>query len=132
MTEPARKSHSIDLDALEQELAPLMPKRPDRESGWSAERAIQPDIGKLSAEAVLKQYDQTAKDVEALGVTVKEWVGKLDAALVDLNDNLKLIGEAAQHVRAKGDAVHALIAEATSVSKIIRDTCADFTKKVVV
>ena len=89
-----------------------------------------PDIGKLSAEAVLKQYEQTAKDVEELGVTVKEWIAKLEAILKDCHEDLDLISKAAQHVRSKGDAIYAVIDQATQVSKMIRDTCTDFTNKV--
>jgi ribonuclease HII len=96
------------------------------------ERGVKPapDIGKLSAEAVLKQYDQTAKDVEELGTTVKEWIAKLEAILKDCHEDLDLISKAAQHVRTKGDAIYAVIDQATQVSKMIRDTCADFTTKV--
>ena len=89
-----------------------------------------PDIGKLSAEAVLKQFEQTSKDVEALGVTVKDWIAKLEAVLADCHSDLTLIADAAKQVQAKGDAIHTVIADATAMSKIIRDTCADFTKKV--
>lgn len=89
-----------------------------------------PDIGKLSAEAVRKQWEQTAKEVEDLGTMVKDLIGKLDHELKECDESLKLIAEAAKHVREKGDATHAVIDQASSLSKILRDICTDINKKV--
>jgi hypothetical protein len=129
---PRRRPQPVDLDAvresddLERDIKNLLGN-----GGTHRAPPVQhEDIGKLSAEAVLKQYEQTAKDVENLGVTVKEWIAKLEGVLKDCNDDLKLISDAAKHVRDKGDAIHAVIDQASAVSKTIRDTCADFTSKV--
>jgi ribonuclease HII len=120
-----RRPHLAALDALERELIPtLHVAQPGPEQEQPA------DIAKLSAEAMLTQYDQTAKGIEELGTVVKDLAGKLQAELEGCNDALKLIAAAAAHVREKGDATHTVIAEASSVLKIIRETCADFTNKV--
>jgi hypothetical protein len=126
---PRRRPQPVDLDAGDQ-----VDLERDIQSLLGTGRRPQPqqheDIGKLSAEAVLKQYEQTAKDVENLGETVKVWIAKLETVLKDCHDDLRLISDAAKHVRDKGDAIHAVIDQASAVSKTIRDTCADFTKKV--
>jgi ribonuclease HII len=121
-----RQPRSVNLvDEVEHELRRTPPPRIIEDAAPN-----KPDIGRMSAEAVLAQYEATAKDVEALGETVKDWVAKLEAVLKDCHEDLKLISDAAQHVRKKGDEIHAVIEQATSMSKIIRDTCADFTSKV--
>lgn len=88
------------------------------------------DIGRLSAEAVLKQWEETAKAFESLGVEVKERAAKLEAALRDCDQDLELLAQAAQKIRSKGEALHDLIAEASSTSNILRDLVADANGKV--
>ena len=86
------------------------------------------DIGRLSAEAVMKQWEQTAKDVENLSAEIKERAAKLEAALQDCDQDLKLLGEAARHILKKGETIRTMIEEANETSRKIRDACADFTK----
>jgi hypothetical protein len=88
------------------------------------------DIGKLSAEAVLSQYDQAAKSVEELGNEIKDRIRKLEAAMIEANNDLKLIADASQKIMEKGKQVYLQIEEASGVSKDIRDTCAEFVRRV--
>lgn len=88
------------------------------------------DIGRLSAEAVMKQWQQTAADIESMASEVKERAAKLEAALQDCDQDLKLLAGAAQAIRTKGTAIHAMIEQANETSKNIRDIVADFNNKV--
>ena len=88
------------------------------------------DIGRMTAEAVLQVYDTTAKQVEGMGTEIKALIAKLAQAMADADADLKLLGEAANAIRAKGDRLRTLLSEASETSKLIRDACQDFKDKV--
>lgn len=87
------------------------------------------DLGKLSAEAVQTQYELAAKAVEELGVAVRERIARLQAALEECDSDLKLLADAAAHIRDKGNLVYAQIDEASALSSEIRTTVSDFKTK---
>lgn len=88
------------------------------------------DVGRLSAQAVMAQYEYAAKCVEELGAEVKDRVQKLEAQLKEADIDLKLIGDAATKIREKGKLIHTQIEEASQLSQDIRETCAEFVRKV--
>jgi hypothetical protein len=120
---------AIEADDLENEIGDMLRDTRQRPVIQPA-APQQDDIGRLSAEAVLAQYDHAAKCVEELGLEVKERIRKLEDQLKEADADLKLIGEAANKIREKGKLVHAQIEEASQLSKDIRETCAEFVRKV--
>lgn len=86
--------------------------------------AEEPDIGKLSAEAVQAQYEHAARSVEHMGEEIQDRIRKLNAALGECHGDMGLLAEAAKAIRDKGHLVAAQIQEAANVSKTIRETCA--------
>ena len=120
MIEPKPHLRSVDLDNLERDVASALNRQPVQEQ----------DIGRLSAEAVLAQYEAAAKSVEGMGDEIKDRIKRLEAALVEADQDLKLVAEAAAAIREKGRLVYVQIEEASGVSEKIRNACADFRKKV--
>lgn len=98
--------------------------------GSTVEHVSEGDIGRLSAEAVLSQYEAAAKAVEGMGEEIKDRINRLEAALVEADKDMKLVAEAAAAIREKGKLVYVQIQEASGVSDAIRSACADFHKKV--
>src|SRR5690242_9367012 len=47
------------------------------------------EIGKLSAEAIVKEYEETAKEIEAMGDVVKEMVQRSEQLVASANTMLK-------------------------------------------
>lgn len=98
------------------------------------QRKIEPvgesDVGRLSAEAVLAQYEAAAKAVEGMGDDVKIRIDRLEKALTEADQDLKLVAETAAAIREKGKLVQVQIEEASTLSKDIKDACAEFRKKV--
>jgi len=88
------------------------------------------DLGRMSAEAVMAQYEAAAKAVEEMGVAVKERISKISAALIECDADMKEIAETANSIREKGKLVQAQIEEASALSSSIRDACVDFKKRV--
>ena len=110
-----------DIAALEDGIAELARLAP---------RDINPaDLGKLTSEAVLAQFDHAAKAVEAMGVAVRESAAKMEAAMKDHTADLELISKAAEHIRQKGANVQAQIEQASALTAEIREACAQFQKE---
>jgi hypothetical protein len=118
MQEAITRWHHADLDALEREMGEFIDSPPP------APR----DLGALSAEAVLMQYEAAAQSFEELGTEIKDRIARLQAALAECDSDLRLIAEGAKAIREKGRLAHAQIAEACLVSSQIRQTCDAFSK----
>ena len=121
MQEAIIRRRPANLSELEQEMNEFIGSQED-EPG---------DLGALSAQAVLMQYEAAAKSFEELGVEIKDRIGKLQAMLKECDSDLKLIAEGAKAIREKGKLAHAQIAEACLVSSQIRSTCEAFGKSLV-
>jgi hypothetical protein len=111
VTRYSQQRTPIDLDALESEIGnhPQLPAlAPD-----------EPNIGKLSADAVLEQYKMAAKSVEEMGNEVQQRITALNAAMAECDADLKLLKDAAIAIREKGKYAHAEIERTAAVSKDI-------------
>jgi hypothetical protein len=116
------------------------------------------DLGRMSAEAVMTQYEATAQCVEDMGKTVKgmaeqiaaklveydtdmkrmvaetstmvrDTANKLAEVLVECDADMKIIKETSEAIREKGKHSQALIEQVSALSGAIRETCADFRQK---
>jgi uncharacterized coiled-coil DUF342 family protein len=123
MTEPtpiARRAVA-ELDHLEREISrprPIAPKSPQID-----------ELGRMSAEAVLAQYEATAQEVEKMGDTIKDSVKKLGQSMIECDNDMKVVLETAAAIREKGKHNEALIARISDMSKVIREACAAFKKQ---
>ena len=88
------------------------------------------DLGRMSAEAVLTQWEAAAKAVEEMGHSVGERVKAIAASMLECDRDMKMITETAKAIRDKGKLVEAQIEEASALSGSIRAACDDFKKKV--
>src|SRR5215468_11670248 len=52
------------------------------------------EIGRLSAEAIAKEYEETAKEIEAMGEVVREMVQRCEQLTTSASSMLKEIGRA--------------------------------------
>jgi hypothetical protein len=88
-------------------------------------------LGRLSAEAVQKQYEVAAQEVTKMGIVIKERIQALEQCLQECDNDLKVIGEMSQAIVDKGTHVAAEIEQTNAVAADIRAACADFQKKIV-
>jgi len=87
------------------------------------------ELGKLSAEAVMQQWETAATGVEALGADVKQMIGKLRDEMVRCDENLKRLAETAAEIREQGKLAQALVERSGMQSDDIRATCEGLSKK---
>jgi len=88
------------------------------------------DLGRMSAEAVMKQCEATVASVEEMGKTVQNLVKRLGESLIECDTDLKHVAEATHAIREKAKHTEAVIDHVNDLSKSIRAACADFQKKV--
>jgi uncharacterized coiled-coil DUF342 family protein len=118
----------VDLHALEKDISSPLPTVQIKPA---QQMQTEPDIGKLSADAVLEQYNMAAQSVEAMGEEVQKRIRALEAAMKECDDDMKLLKEAADSIKEKGRHAHAEIERTSAVSKDIREIVAAIKAKLV-
>jgi methyl-accepting chemotaxis protein len=89
-----------------------------------------PDIGRLSADAVMATAEAAAKEVESLKAMVKELAPELEKSMAEMDKSLATIAEAAKQVRDRGERTRLQVQAANDLAKEIAAKCAEFTKMV--
>ena len=87
------------------------------------------EIGKLSAEAVVREYEAAAKEIEAMGAELIERVKQCEAMTRDalaVTDELK---DTAQRYREEAKRVFVQIEDCSLVTAEVRKTCLELKEK---
>lgn len=87
------------------------------------------EIGKLSAEAIVKEYEETAKEIEAMGDVVRDMVKRCDELSASASSMLKDIRLTASRYRKEGKRMFAEIESCSSAADEVRKLCEDFRDK---
>jgi hypothetical protein len=88
------------------------------------------EIGKLSAEAVVREYEATAKEIEAMGSELIERVRQCEAMTRDalaVNEELR---EMANRYREEAKRVFVQIENCSLVTAEVRKTCLELKEKI--
>ena len=86
-------------------------------------------LGRLSAEAVVREYESTALNVEGMGKELKELAVKTAAMVADLEDVLKEVNETAANVREHGKRVFLHVQNCSQMADAARKACDDVKAK---
>src|SRR5436309_10192477 len=89
------------------------------------------EIGKLSAEAVVREYEAAAKDIEALGVELVEHVKQCEAMSRQTLIVIDELKETAERYREEAKRVFLQIETYSLVTAEVRKTCAEMREKIV-
>jgi hypothetical protein len=90
------------------------------------------EIGRLSAEAVVREYEAAAKDIETMGAELIECVKQCEAMAreaLSVNQELK---ETAQRYREEAKRVFVQIETCSLVTAEVRKTCSELKDKIAV
>ena len=87
------------------------------------------EIGKLSAEAIVKEYEETAKEIEAMGDVVRDMVKRYDQLSTSASSMLKDIKSTAARYRKEGKRMFVEIETCSSAAEEVRKLCEDFRDK---
>jgi hypothetical protein len=88
------------------------------------------EIGKLSAEAVVREYEAAAKDIEDLGVELVGHVKQCEAMSREALTVIEELKETAGRYREEAKRVFLQIENCSLVTAAVRKTCAEMKEKI--
>jgi len=111
-------------DDLERDIAQLARIRPTLRDG-----AVDlEDLGKMTGDAVMAQYEAAAKAVESMGEGLKACIKQIEATLVTCSKDMQFVAETAEMIRQKGGDTQHMMEKVALFSKATREACVDFRK----
>jgi phage host-nuclease inhibitor protein Gam len=103
----------------------LVPRVPD----YVSHREDVSEIGKLSAEAIVKEYEETAKEIETMGNVVREMVQRCEQLTASASAMLADIRTTAARYRKEGKRMFTEIESCSSATDEVRRLCETFRDK---
>jgi hypothetical protein len=120
-----------DREGQPTDFAPLSVRAPDMAMpDYVEHRDGATEIGRLSAEAVVREYEAAAKDIEALGVELVENVRQCEAMNRDSLVVIEELKETAARYRAEAKRVFVQIENYSLMMAEVRKTCAAIRDKI--
>ena len=116
--------HALDV-VPRTNLAPPVPE-------YVSHRDDVSEIGKLSAEAIVKEYEETAKEIEAMGEVVREMVRRCEQLSNSASGMLRDIKATAARYRKEGKRMFTEIESCSSATDEVRRLCEAFRDKIAV
>jgi len=92
--------------------------------------AEQPDIGKLSAEGITREFEAAAKEVEAMGQELQEAARRCEATVAGAHQAVEEVKETAALIRDKGKHYSAQIEDVSAMTAEVRATCSAMKAKI--
>ena len=87
-------------------------------------------VGKLSAEAVVREYDAAVKEIEALGAELTEAAKKCEAMVAGVHATVGEIKELAANYREEGKRYFLQIEDCSLMTAEVRSVCEMLKKKI--
>jgi len=87
-------------------------------------------VGKLTAEVVVREYDAAVKEIEALGAELTEAARKFEATVAGVNATVNEIKELAASYREEGKRYFLQIEECSLMTSEVRIVCETLKKKI--
>ena len=105
---------------------PRIPGVPD----YVSHREDVSEIGNLSAEAIVREYEATAKEIEAVGEFVREMAQRCEQLTTSASTMLKEIKTTAARYRKEGKRIFNEIESCSSATDEVRQLCDSFRDKI--
>jgi hypothetical protein len=87
-------------------------------------------VGKLSAEVIIREYDAAVKEIEALGAELTEAAKKCEAMVAGVHSVVNEIKELAANYREEGKRYFLQIEECSLMTSEVRTVCEALKKKI--
>jgi signal transduction protein with GAF and PtsI domain len=142
MRVPNAAAKPFDVNQIEGEIEEAVHQRPPYiQAVGSAPRALAvpeyvshredaTEIGRLSAEAIVREYEVTAKEIEAVGEFVKEMAQRCEQLTTSASAMLKDIKTTAARYRKEGRRIFNEIESCSSTTDEVRQLCESFRDKI--
>ncbi|AHY50919.1 MULTISPECIES: hypothetical protein [Bradyrhizobium] len=130
--EQLRRREGVNLVQLEQDIASVR-------TGSSIASIALPDyvehtegvtrVGALSAEAVIRDYESAAKEIEAMGAELIDAARKCEALTAQVHDAIAFMRETAAGYRDEGRKIFKRIEECALFTEDVRKTCEEVKRR---
>jgi hypothetical protein len=87
-------------------------------------------IGKLTAEAVIAQYESAVKALEAMGTTLIDCVNRAEKMAAGCKDAITYVHDTAQKYREEAKLIFDRIEQASVMTAEVRSVCDEMRKKI--
>lgn len=130
---------SLSPERLEEEIGHLIPRaytpgaRQSRIApmpDYVAHREGVSQVGSLSAEAVVREYEAAAKEMEAMGAELMDAARKCEAMTADVHKTMAFVKETATAYREDAKKMFTRIEECALLSEQVRKTCEEMRNKI--
>jgi hypothetical protein len=139
---------TLDVLDVEHDIAKVLTKSPPLRDHWAIDfgpakvRTTSPpmppyeyhaevdQIGKLSAEAVIAQYEDAVKALEAMGTTLIDCVQRAEKMAAGCKDAIAYVQDTAQKYREEAGLIFDRIQQATVMTAEVRSVCDDMRKRI--
>ena len=130
---------SLSPEKLEEEIGHLIP-RARTPNPRQVRMAPMPDyvehregvsqVGSLSAEAVVREYEAAAKEMEAMGAELMEAARKCEVMTAEVHKTMAFVKETATAYREDAKKMFTRIEECALLSEQVRKTCEEMRNKI--
>jgi hypothetical protein len=141
--EQALRTSAVDLDKLEEDVEasrPLLtiaeapsvqsaaqsPSMPD----YVEHQAGVPRVGALSAEAVVRDYETAAKEIEAMGAELISAARKCEAMTAQVHDAIAYMRDTAAAYREEAKKIFKRIEDCSMLTEDVRKTCESLKRRI--
>jgi hypothetical protein len=120
---PPRDHRAVDF-------VPSINRTPSPMPQYVEHRADVDQIGKLSAEAVIAQYEGAVKALEAMGTTLIDCVKRAEKMAAGCKDAIAYVQDTAQKYREEAKLIFDRIQQASVMTAEVRSVCDEMRKKI--
>jgi hypothetical protein len=135
-TEMLRRSTPLDLNQLEADVTAILPSmRPPAFQlqpmpDYVAHQEGVSRVGALSAEAVVRDYETAAKEIEAMGAELISAAKKCEAMTAQVNSAIAYMQETAKAYREEAKKIFQRIEDCSMLTEDVRKTCEALRQKI--
>lgn len=126
------RTTALDLARLEADVSEALPALPNRVSPLAHSEPL-PDyvehrdgvspVGALTAEAVVRDYEAAAKEIEAMGAELVSAAKKCEAMTADVHNAIAFMRDTAAAYREEAKKIFKRIEECALFTEDVRKTC---------
>jgi hypothetical protein len=120
---PPRDHRRVDFAPVIRAQTPPMPP-------YVEHHADVDQIGKLTAEAVISQYEGAVKALEAMGTTLIDCVNRAEKMAAGCKDAITYVKDTAQKYREEAKLIFDRIEQASVMTAEVRSVCDEMRKKI--
>jgi hypothetical protein len=133
--EKLHKSVEVDLDQLEEDIISTVHSARSLTStalpNYVEPQAGVPPVGALSAEAVVRDYEAAAKEIESMGAELIDAAKKCEAMTAEVHNAIAYMRDTATAYREEAKKIFKRIEDCALFTENVRKTCEEVKRKMV-